>query len=247
MPRTSADVPKFKSDAEEADWYATRRVAGRTQREFACALKDGKAIRSAGSKAPKTDSRVLHQLMEQAKQNATRAISIRVPIADLEQAQRIADKSGVGYQPCSSKPSVRALRERAEPGAPVTPPASVEALHGANHGDDIFHRGSRLNVVNRVEHRAAAFVERLAPAEHLRRAPPPAYRRAAPAACPRRHPRKPGPGQFLFQDFRFHAGGEHCTGLRMSKPASTKEGMNFSTAPQECLNVSSACSCGPSY
>jgi predicted DNA binding CopG/RHH family protein len=36
--------------------------------------------------------------MEQAKQNATRAISIRVPIADLEQAQRIAKKTGVGYQ-----------------------------------------------------------------------------------------------------------------------------------------------------
>jgi len=36
--------------------------------------------------------------MEQAKQNATRAISIRVPIADLEQAQQIAKKTGVGYQ-----------------------------------------------------------------------------------------------------------------------------------------------------
>ena len=46
----------------------------------------------------KTDSRVLHQLMEQAKLNATRAISIRVPIADLEQAQRIAEKTGIGYQ-----------------------------------------------------------------------------------------------------------------------------------------------------
>ena len=36
--------------------------------------------------------------MEQAKRNATRAISIRVPIADLEQAQQIAEKTGVGYQ-----------------------------------------------------------------------------------------------------------------------------------------------------
>ncbi len=36
--------------------------------------------------------------MEQAKQNATRSISIRVPIADLEEAQRIAEKAGVGYQ-----------------------------------------------------------------------------------------------------------------------------------------------------
>jgi len=38
------------------------------------------------------------QLMEQAKQKATRSISIRVPIADLEQAQRIAEETGIGYQ-----------------------------------------------------------------------------------------------------------------------------------------------------
>jgi predicted DNA binding CopG/RHH family protein len=41
---------------------------------------------------------VLEQLMEEAKRNATRSISIRVPIADLEQAQQIAEKTGVGYQ-----------------------------------------------------------------------------------------------------------------------------------------------------
>ena len=98
MPRTSTDVPKFKSDAEEADWYATPQGRRQTLREFARALKDRNVIRSAGSKVSKTDSRALHQLMEQAKQNATRAISIRVPIADLEQAQRIAEKTGVGYQ-----------------------------------------------------------------------------------------------------------------------------------------------------
>ena len=30
---------------------------------------------------------------------------------------------------------------------------------------------------------------------------------------------------------------EHWTGLRMSNPASRNDGMNFSTAPQECLKV----------
>ena len=30
---------------------------------------------------------------------------------------------------------------------------------------------------------------------------------------------------------------EHCTGLRMSKPASMNDSKNRSTAPQECLNV----------
>jgi hypothetical protein len=98
MRRTSNDIPKFKSDAEEADWYATPQGRRLTEREFARALKDGTAIRSTGSKILRTDPNVLLQLMEQAKQNATRAISIRVPIADLEQAQEIAKKTGVGYQ-----------------------------------------------------------------------------------------------------------------------------------------------------
>jgi predicted DNA binding CopG/RHH family protein len=98
MPRTSTDAPKFKSDAEEADWYATPQGRRQTRREFARALKDGNAIRPAGAKILKTDSNVLLQLMEQAKQSATRAISIRIPITDLEQAHRIAEKTGVGYQ-----------------------------------------------------------------------------------------------------------------------------------------------------
>jgi len=98
MPRTSTDVPKSKPGAEAVEWYATPQGRRQTQREFARALKDGTLIRSAGSKIAKTDPKVLQQLMEQAKQNATRAISIRVPIADLEQAQRIAEKTGVGYQ-----------------------------------------------------------------------------------------------------------------------------------------------------
>ena len=107
MPRTSTDVPKSKTVAEEADWYTTPQGRRQTQREFARALKDGTVIRSSGSKVAKTDPKVLHLLMEQAKRNATRAISIRVSIADLEQAQRIAEKTGVGYQTVLK----RAIRE----------------------------------------------------------------------------------------------------------------------------------------
>jgi predicted DNA binding CopG/RHH family protein len=36
--------------------------------------------------------------MEQAKAKATRAISIRLPVADLELAKDIAKKQGIGYQ-----------------------------------------------------------------------------------------------------------------------------------------------------
>ncbi len=98
MPRKSTDAPRFKSEVDEAAWYATPPGRRQTQREFARALKNGTLIRSTGSKIAKTDPKVLEQLMEQAKRNATRSISIRIPIADLEQAQRIAEKTGVGYQ-----------------------------------------------------------------------------------------------------------------------------------------------------
>jgi len=98
MPRKSTDAMKFKANAEEADWYATPQGRRQTQREFARALKDGTLIRSIGAKIAKSDPKVLERLMEEAKRNATRSISIRVPIADLEQAQQIAKKTGVGYQ-----------------------------------------------------------------------------------------------------------------------------------------------------
>ena len=97
MPRKSTDVVKLKANAE-AGWYATPQGRRQTQREFTRALKDGTLIHSNGSKITKSDSGVLAQLMDEAKRNATRSISLRVPIADLEQAQEIAERTGVGYQ-----------------------------------------------------------------------------------------------------------------------------------------------------
>ena len=107
MPRKSTNVPRFKSEAEEAGWYATAAGRRQTQREFVRALRAGTLTRSSGLRAAKTDPKVLQQLMEQAKESATRAISIRIPITDLERAERIADETGVGYQTVLK----RAIRE----------------------------------------------------------------------------------------------------------------------------------------
>ena len=76
-------------------------------REFARALKDGTLSGSTGSKIAKSDPKILQQLMEEARRNATRSISIRVPIADLEHARQIAENTGVGYQTVLKK----AIRE----------------------------------------------------------------------------------------------------------------------------------------
>jgi hypothetical protein len=93
--------------ATEAVWHVTPEGRRRTQREFERALKRGEVLRSKGSAIPPTDAKLLVELVEKAKANATKAISIRVPIADLERARAIAERGGVGYQTVLK----RAIRE----------------------------------------------------------------------------------------------------------------------------------------
>jgi hypothetical protein len=73
MPRKSSSLSKAKSNAEEADWYASPDGRRRSQRELDRALRAGTLRASTGLKVAKTDPKVLQRLMEQAKENATRA------------------------------------------------------------------------------------------------------------------------------------------------------------------------------
>ena len=98
MARKSTKVIKSKSKIEETDWYATPEGRRQTQREFERALKDGTLLRSSGSRIPRTDPKILEALLEQAKENATRPVSIRLSVADIELAKNIASKRGTGYQ-----------------------------------------------------------------------------------------------------------------------------------------------------
>ena len=96
MPRKSK--AELESAAAEPAWYASPEGRRQTQREFERALKRGAILRSEGSAIPLTHAKVLSELVEKAKANVTKAISIRLPIADLDQAQQIAAKEGIGYQ-----------------------------------------------------------------------------------------------------------------------------------------------------
>jgi hypothetical protein len=107
MPRKSADARRFKSEAGEANWYATPEGRRQTARQFTRALRAGTLSRSSGLKVAKTDPKILEEPMRQAKQSASRAISIRLPVADLEKAKRIAERTGLGYQTVLKK----AIRE----------------------------------------------------------------------------------------------------------------------------------------
>lgn len=93
--------------ADEAVWYASPEGREQTRREFERALRRGTLLRSEGAQIPRTGARILAELVEQAKSRATRAISIRVPVADIERARKIADAQGVGYQTALK----RAIRE----------------------------------------------------------------------------------------------------------------------------------------
>jgi hypothetical protein len=96
MPQKSANS-KSKS-REETEWYATSEGRRQTQREFERALRKGTLVHSSGSRIPRTNPDVLKALMELAKTNATRPVSIRLSIADIELAKAIASKRGTGYQ-----------------------------------------------------------------------------------------------------------------------------------------------------
>jgi hypothetical protein len=98
MPRKSTKRPDPRPALEETDWYASPEGRRQTQREFERALKNGTLIRSSGSRLPRTNPDVLETLLKQAKANATRPVSLRLAIADIELARSIASKRGIGYQ-----------------------------------------------------------------------------------------------------------------------------------------------------
>lgn len=89
---------ELESTKTEAAWYTTPEGRRHTQRELERALKQGALLRSPGAPIQQTDAEVLAELVEKAKAKATKAISIRLPVADLERAQEIAAREGIGYQ-----------------------------------------------------------------------------------------------------------------------------------------------------
>ena len=98
MPRKSTKLRESKSKTDEADWYASPEGRRQTQREFERALKDGTLAHSSGTRISRTEPDVVKALLEQAKTRATRPVSIRLSVADVEMAKDIASKRGTGYQ-----------------------------------------------------------------------------------------------------------------------------------------------------
>ena len=85
MSRKTIGIPGFETESQEADWWASR--AGR---EYV--KQKSVEARSKGTKV-KGSSLV-------AKLNPKRSvqIAIRLPLADLTQARKLAERKGLGYQ-----------------------------------------------------------------------------------------------------------------------------------------------------
>ena len=121
MPRTSnSKKPHFQSEAEEAEWYHTKAGREHAKRMVQKAIRKGKLVveekltpREAaelakktgkrvilrnGSDMKRTDPAVLEKLWEDAIASMTKAISLRLPLGDIEAAKALAAKKGTGYQ-----------------------------------------------------------------------------------------------------------------------------------------------------
>jgi predicted DNA binding CopG/RHH family protein len=78
-------IPKFKSESDEADWWASR--AGRAYVKQKAADAQSKGTTASGS-----------SLVAKLNQKSSIQIALRLPEADIAQARKLADRKGLGYQ-----------------------------------------------------------------------------------------------------------------------------------------------------
>src|SRR5260370_39710401 len=83
MPRKPLEMPKFKSESEEADWWASATGRNYVKQKSKAAPK---GIKPSGSS-------LVARLNKKCAQ-----IAIRLPVADIEEARKIAGRKGIGYQ-----------------------------------------------------------------------------------------------------------------------------------------------------
>ncbi len=115
------DTPRFKNEAEEADWWASPAGRRYSSRQFQEKMRQGKIITTEetsltpelrermkrdgvmvhfkhGLKVKRTDPAVLEELTARAQAKRTQAVSLRLPVADIAAAKKMAEKTGKGYQ-----------------------------------------------------------------------------------------------------------------------------------------------------
>ena len=85
MNKKTLKTPDFKSESEEADWWASR--AGRAFVKQKAAEARDQGIKVRGS-----------NLVAKRRSRNSVQIAIRLPEVDITRARRIAHRKGIGYQ-----------------------------------------------------------------------------------------------------------------------------------------------------
>ena len=85
MGKKKPEMPKFRSESEEADWWAS--PAGRAYVKRKSAVTQSKRTKTGGS-----------SLVAMLNKKSSVQIAIRLPETDLAHARKIAGRKGIGYQ-----------------------------------------------------------------------------------------------------------------------------------------------------
>jgi len=85
MNKKTHEMPKFKNESEEANWWASR--AGRAYVKQKSAEAKSRDIETKGS-----------NLVRKLNETSSVQIAIRLAAADLAEARKIAERKGIGYQ-----------------------------------------------------------------------------------------------------------------------------------------------------
>jgi predicted DNA binding CopG/RHH family protein len=85
MSKKTPNMPRFKTESEEADWWAS--PVGRAYVKERSAEARSKGAKASGS-----------SLVAKLNKKSSIQIAIRLPETDVAQARKIADRKGIGYQ-----------------------------------------------------------------------------------------------------------------------------------------------------
>ncbi len=86
MKKNPIIMPKFASEAQEADWWASREGREFVKQKAAGTGKKGDAPRGS-------------RLVGKLNKAASVQIALRLPEPDLAKARELATRKGIGYQP----------------------------------------------------------------------------------------------------------------------------------------------------
>jgi predicted DNA binding CopG/RHH family protein len=85
MKSKETNIPVFKSESEEADWWASQAGRSFVKQKSIEAVSKGKTLRGS-------------PLVQRLNKTASVQIALRLSESDLAEARRIATHKGIGYQ-----------------------------------------------------------------------------------------------------------------------------------------------------